>query len=93
MVIKYAFCDFISSFALCKIIIYHIAQFFDGENFSLSIISSSITNTGGLGCCPSLFSPSNFSMKNCTIRFKLHVYCAAYFSVEIKEHLKDGKCS
>ena len=54
---------------------YCIAQFLTEENihgfasdaskFSLSIISSS--NTGCLGCCPSIFSLSKFSMKYISI--------------------------
>ena len=55
---------------------YCIAQFSDMEiltdltlsynasEFSFLIISSSIANTGGLGCCLSIISLSNFSMKS-----------------------------
>ena len=50
------------------------------SKFSLSIVSSSIANTGGLRCCPSIFDyishqilnkvhPSTFCLiKSCTIR-------------------------
>ena len=51
--------------------------------FSLSIVSSSIANTGGLRCCLSIFSLSNFSVKYIHQYFGLSHYTVLTVSDEM----------